>query len=1348
MPITYLEGGELATAERTNELLNELVASLDTKMETILGGRSPIVAVKSSAGVLTWPVFGKCFFFTSGRTTYSKHFPGYIETTVNVNDPVTGVPTAVAQARPYDHTPFTNAVAAAVVSSYDGTYHVATVPAFGGAYYTNGLAAVAGVSLLDHSLEAHTVVDGGQTYFVKEADRPVPEKRYKYALAEIILEGQTAVVLPASYDKFSCFRIHNLNAVSATVDFAGVYTVSLEPFECKSIRRDTPTTNYRAGYRYFQKWEGGDPRFFWYTAGLPSNGGATTVEDTTVRTATAGMQGNNLVNPAVVYDWIQFFTTADLWASFVIDPHEVCDMSTRYAEKFGDPTNAATLFGDLIHHKGTMVVVKIAAATDDPIAGAPTKLGVFTPVEFTGYANLSTVLGAQGITVGTDAGGNVKLTEADADWSYDLIGIGTNLLKNYTMQQAPTDAELYTSFVQSGVVISAGGGVVIGETRVFESGATAQDANGQATFTLQTQSTYRIRQRSLASVANTKQYTEHDADVVTVTGPNTETLSEAAAVTAKVMAAFHTVTVAGITDLSYFGNPALGSQDDSYVSYTGAALKFTPEGLVLTFTERVVVGKLPSLSTSYYTNHSGREFALNGAGTHWELKHCVRFRGHGFGWGQHGKKNAGYFTPFWSRAAVVGLTREVMGDAGADFGFPPQCALPTGVRMLRRISRQYDMRAPSAGGRFFLCGNGRNMDGVCQFALNYSSRIAGVYPWYHWQPMAGLSNRTKITSVSEDVQRTATDAPGVLMMPLCIEHYNGMAQAINQLKTGRALNWRALRVVWGSRLQDFSALTLWNAWSVSNGWYGFGDQGAPAPLNALCRVDNGLRLPAGGGSYTYPNSGWKDFFDEELVAIQEEADLPASVATYAAVQSEKRDVQSNATLEVSGAAWGGLKNIYEPDFADTYYWRTIGATVTLTLDAFAFGNLVQTSAGACQVASPRRAGAVDSVGYAGQSSTLSAYGTNFGSGWLSLASCYDNIEWVTIEDFQGLVESYGFNFQEVAAIYPLKLDTFEAPTTMEAGVPTQDASVDYVGEVVSMDTNRSTALSAPTTSSVASSLTVVDNLSASALVTLKSNLVTKMVVFRMEETAPEFKTPVLLEDANDPIRNGWTVFERADRTEGRERIQTARAIGGRILVTSYSHGAGNSTTLNSASAEILDSFDIADPVQFGTASPWLPADFIGAFPASEYPNPEADPYPPLTDAIGAVFVMQAGPNRFMELQAASGGAVEKFENYLRWLKHESVWFAVQISASTGLDPEVPVYMAPKSQWGRTEDWWRGSSNEWLGAAFGPSTEPWRSISAPGAGDTITAGVGVTAIRAGTDEAYRVFFNLDGLTVEV
>ena len=475
--IPYLGGDETPTAA----LVNKIVQALEGKMTQILGGRTVLMA--QSVAMPAW-LFGKCFFFTSGPCVYSPMAPGFVDSGAGGTlgtDPITGLPTNIILSNApvaYNHALFTTAIAAYdFTKMYDATlapngvvawdtldkivevpqvnnmkYGMLPVTPVGLDYAGNPQPPNSVCTLFDWSLAAHYVMRQDPVadlmpvkYYIRETSRevtaagnckPAPEKNYKYALAEIIVEGPLAVSIPAAYDKYQCFRIHNCNAAAITVTFDN-FTVTVPMFGSQIVRRDliasttvaSQGTNYRLGGHYFFSYEANDPRFYWF---LPSNG-MSVVDD---GRAANSMHANNLSNFSILFDWIQYFTrTVDftalsgstVFAGFNQDPKVQCDISAWYGNYYGDVTKPGTLLGDVLHHKGDILIIRQSKTQVDAIAGWPTV--TVDRVTFNGYTTIVADFGAHKLTVAPNAGGDLVISNADTANDIYLVSISTNLLK-------------------------------------------------------------------------------------------------------------------------------------------------------------------------------------------------------------------------------------------------------------------------------------------------------------------------------------------------------------------------------------------------------------------------------------------------------------------------------------------------------------------------------------------------------------------------------------------------------------------------------------------------------------------------------------------------------------------------------------------------------------------------------------------------------------------------------------------------------------------------------------------------------------------------------------------------------
>jgi len=301
--VSYLTGNESPTAAR----MNALYSVFEGKLSTLLGGRSPILAFE---GVIPIDLLGKCFFFCHGtlpakfayRVPQTRLKSGTIVYTGGASDAVLWS---------YDHAVFTAAKAALANLTYDEGPPIVLADNLAVGFYGSGLSKVNGVSLFDHSLETHKHIrpSDNKVFFIQERTVATAERHYDTAVAELILDGVTELTIPDAWDKYCCFRIHNLNYESATVEFGKGARVVVAGLGVATVRRDRTAigsgaassfSNYRVkNPGYFFDFEPppepprhGEYRHFWIDPlnGLPMEKPAT------------HMCANNLSCPAIHYD--------------------------------------------------------------------------------------------------------------------------------------------------------------------------------------------------------------------------------------------------------------------------------------------------------------------------------------------------------------------------------------------------------------------------------------------------------------------------------------------------------------------------------------------------------------------------------------------------------------------------------------------------------------------------------------------------------------------------------------------------------------------------------------------------------------------------------------------------------------------------------------------------------------------------------------------------------------------------------------------------------------------------------------------------------------------------------------
>ena len=252
------------------------------------------------------------------------------------------------------------------------------------------------------SLKAHTTTYLGETYDVWDRGQPAPDKKWKFAVAEILIgdatpwqSGPTTYYkseFPDTYNKFNCFKIHNLTQNEITFYFGtqaeNHYAVTIPAWSQKCVRRDSLTTGYDATYRYFFKCNVGDPRFLCFD----SHAGSTAQT----------MRANNITNASYLYNILEFVGQRDLKNEstrrhnrITFDPHQYNNIGTEYASAGYVPAiTGTTPLGELVFHKGSLSYYRAETSSSTPEVGS---------ISFDGFTNFATALTAAGLSSGTSS---------------------------------------------------------------------------------------------------------------------------------------------------------------------------------------------------------------------------------------------------------------------------------------------------------------------------------------------------------------------------------------------------------------------------------------------------------------------------------------------------------------------------------------------------------------------------------------------------------------------------------------------------------------------------------------------------------------------------------------------------------------------------------------------------------------------------------------------------------------------------------------------------------------------------------------------------------------------------------
>lgn len=378
--------------------MTALWQELDRKLTLILSGKSPLL--NEGAPQLS----PNTFFFTSGPAYYS----------MRAGAPVRGG--TQYDVIPYEHSVFTNTASALTVVSQDDNKRIVTTSAVPvSAWNAMGYATAQPTPFFDRSLQAHKL----NGYYIQTGEWP--EKKFDYALAEIIIEGPTAITIRREWDKYKFFRFHNLTPATCTVTFDGDASFTIAPYGCKCYRRSGVGGIYTAGFNYFFPFAAGDPRTF--------------------RADFSPHVANNVANPSLLFDVVAQLQTTSLRAWWQVTP-QFDDATADYAALYGDPNNDATKLGDVLHHRGKVIVARTSGGVT-----------TFTDVQFDGYSSIVSVFAAAGVTVSENAAGDLQFLATDPAVTTDLIAIGTNLFKR--QNNVPAFVSVNTAYAVESLSLNA-----------------------------------------------------------------------------------------------------------------------------------------------------------------------------------------------------------------------------------------------------------------------------------------------------------------------------------------------------------------------------------------------------------------------------------------------------------------------------------------------------------------------------------------------------------------------------------------------------------------------------------------------------------------------------------------------------------------------------------------------------------------------------------------------------------------------------------------------------------------------------------------------------------------------------
>lgn len=318
---------------------------------------------------------------------------------------------ATAEARLYSPSLFTGA--------RSDTLHEIRVTN-GGEGYTNATIEIIPV---EASLEPYWILEGRSDGLNSRS----LEYIRKYDQAELIFEGVGGLDIPQTWDKYNFFRLHNFNSFEIVVSFPTGFSVTIPALSSKCVRRDSATSGYLEGFKYFHRFKSGD------AASYAMSGNAA---------------GNNVANPSLLFKLCRRLrygaASEDASPRVVTDESLMWDASGVYCgdgKPFPD-CNDGAMIGDLMHHRGNVHLMNTGGAL----------VQTFT---FNGWVNFLNQLQTAGATVAEDpttaqvtiqfngsitaTGSNVILATSDriangltgAGWAIPQITIGKKVWPIY-----------------------------------------------------------------------------------------------------------------------------------------------------------------------------------------------------------------------------------------------------------------------------------------------------------------------------------------------------------------------------------------------------------------------------------------------------------------------------------------------------------------------------------------------------------------------------------------------------------------------------------------------------------------------------------------------------------------------------------------------------------------------------------------------------------------------------------------------------------------------------------------------------------------------------------------------------
>ena len=400
MAVTLLTGDESPTATK----MNELWAEADSLFDKAMDGKSTFLLFREKVDSDWSPHLyrGKEFWFY----TASDH---------QSDDPSVLYPIYDTMPATHNQSTYDTAVSGASYASYDAT---------------NDWALTTADISIDQTLKAHTTTYSGDDYYVWDKGQPAPCKKWRYAVAEIVIGNSTAVAgtpttykfeFPNDYDQYNCFKIHNLTANEITFYFgtssSSNYSLTIPAYSQKCVRRNSVSSGYDSTYKYLFKCYSNDPRYL----SFDSHDGS--VAQT--------MRANNITNASFLYNLMEHIggdgflrenvstTNNGRHHRITYDPHVWNDIGSDYSTAGYTPTiSTSTELAELAYTKGDISYYRAVDSASTPEVGT---------ITFDGFSGLTSVLSAIGLT-GAVSSYHYNIARSTTYDYFFLWGKTTNLL--------------------------------------------------------------------------------------------------------------------------------------------------------------------------------------------------------------------------------------------------------------------------------------------------------------------------------------------------------------------------------------------------------------------------------------------------------------------------------------------------------------------------------------------------------------------------------------------------------------------------------------------------------------------------------------------------------------------------------------------------------------------------------------------------------------------------------------------------------------------------------------------------------------------------------------------------------